>query len=96
MVKPIFTERSTWDRGWITEDEQNHLLICTNEHGTVVGTCDTLMSPVIVKRWIIKVGEFKRVNIINQGRFLKKWDDKMVEDDNDRYEPTTKRSSKAD
>jgi hypothetical protein len=84
-MKPQITDRSTWDRGWIAEDETNHILICTNEHGTVVGTCDTRMPPVMVKRWIVKVGEFKRVDIVNRKRFLSTWNERMVNDDDDKY-----------
>lgn len=84
-MKPRITDRSSWKDGWIAIDEENHILICINEDGTIVGTCDTMMPPVMVKRWIIKVGEFKQVNIKNQKQYINTWNEKMVDDDNDKY-----------
>jgi hypothetical protein len=84
-MKPKIPPRSEWKRGWIAHDEQNHILICVDCDGNVVGTCNTLMPPVMVKRWIIKIGEFKQVNILNQRRYIDTWNEKMVDDDDDKY-----------
>lgn len=35
--------------------------------------------------WIVKVGEFKQVDIMNIHRYIDTWNEKMVDDDNDRY-----------
>lgn len=84
-MKPKINDRSTWDHGWIVEDADNHILICVNHHGTVVGTCDTMMPPHMVKRWIVKVGEFKQVEIRNQNRYIDAWNERMVDDDDGKY-----------
>jgi hypothetical protein len=84
-MKPKIPPRSEWKRGWIAEDQENHILICVDCDGNVVGTCNTLMPPVMVKRWIIKIGEFKQVNILNQKRYIDTWNEKMVDDDDDKF-----------
>jgi hypothetical protein len=84
-VKPEIGDRTTWTRGYIVQDDINRILICVNEKGEVVGQCSIDLQPYVVKRWIIKVGEFKRVNIVNQIKFLDRWNKEMVDDDNDRY-----------
>lgn len=85
MTKPKISDRSTWDRGWIVEDDKNRILICVDSMGNMVGTCSIDMPPVMVKRWIIKVGEFKQVNIMNQKRYIETWNEKMVDDDDGKY-----------
>ncbi|AQY55090.1 hypothetical protein [Geobacillus phage TP-84] len=84
-MKPNITDRSTWTSGWIVEDPDNHILICVDECGNVVGTCDAMMPPVMVKRWIVKVGEFKKINIRNQMHYIQKWNERMVNDDDEKY-----------
>ncbi|AYP68803.1 hypothetical protein BpsM61_00029 [Bacillus phage vB_BpsM-61] len=86
MVRPRIKDRSEWQRGHLVHDKESRMLLCVNDMGKVVGYCMDDISPVIVKRWIVKVGEFKCINILNQQKFIEAWNRKMVEDDDDKYQ----------
>lgn len=86
MKPTIIKDRTKWTKGFLTYDFENRMIECVSmPDRKVVGHCPFDMPEVMVKRWIIKVGEFKQVDILNQDAFLKEWNRRMVDDDDDKY-----------
>jgi hypothetical protein len=86
MKPTIINDRTKWTKGYLSYDFRNRIIVCnilkTDER---VGFCPMDMPEVMVKRWAVKVGEFKRVDIVNQKEFVQEWNRRMVDDDNDKY-----------
>jgi hypothetical protein len=86
MKPTIERDRTKWTKGFLTYDFKNRVILCvTVPDKETVGHCPFDMPEIMVKRWIIKVGEFKQVDILNQDIFLKEWNRRMVDDDDDKY-----------
>jgi hypothetical protein len=86
MKPKINYDRTKWTKGFLTYDFKNRVILCVTVPGKeTVGHCPFDMPEVMVKRWIIKVGEFKQVDILNQDIFVKEWNRRMVDDDDDKY-----------
>jgi hypothetical protein len=86
MKPKINYDRTKWTKGYLSFDFRNRVIVCkVLKTGERVGFCSMDMPEVMVKRWAIKVGEFKQINIINQYEFVQEWNRRMVDDDDDKY-----------